>query len=170
DLGDGGRSAAEHGRRQPSNDIYLVRARHRMDQFVRQHLAENIVLGRRQARREWYHSDRSQEPSCLQQRTSIAWPWWPNTVGAHGTVDVLKIAVTEIHDIGVEDRSQLIAGIGSNDDLAGSGQSGHQSRGQIHAVTVDVDIADDDVTDLDAHAQKHLLALGHALVALAAER
>src|SRR6516162_1759165 len=75
-----------------------------------------------------------------------------DSIGTHGSCDVLDLLLAEIVEGEVEAVAHLLVRRGTEANPAGLGQ-GFEPGGNVDAIAEDVAILDDDVTDIDAHAK-----------------
>jgi hypothetical protein len=75
-----------------------------------------------------------------------------DSIGAHGSRDVLDLLLAEIVEGEVEAVAHLLVRRGAETDPARLGQR-FKPGGNVDAVAEDVAILDDDVTEIDAHAK-----------------
>ena len=127
--------------------------RQRRDHLVGQQLAQNISRGLQRARPERDDSDRRAQVfgqvAALDDRL-FARRAEPKR--ANRLLDMLDIALTEVLDVGIERGRQLVAHVGRDDDLVGTGQR-HQTRRKVDPVAIHIVLVGNQRADIDADPQ-----------------
>ena len=92
-----------------------------------------------------------------------------NAVHAERSGNVLDLPLSQVREIQVDFAFDVIENSAGNAYAAGLGQP-LETRGDVHAVAIDVVALDDDVAEVDADAQLNAPVFGHIGVAFAHRR
>jgi hypothetical protein len=105
-------------------DLHEIRFRQLPDHLFGEHLAEDMMLGRRMPRVERYHgerrSQRLQREACLDHRARAG---WTDAVCPPWLLNMREVTIAEVRDVGIEDRRDLIAHPHRDHDLVRTGEA-----------------------------------------------